>query len=319
VLAVELAPLAAVHPLLELGHLLRVLLLELVPAHERLVPVVAFPVVHVVVFRKNKKKIKNAFFVWCSNLFQSSKKNFLRDFTREMEGTTKRDANILITGTPGTGKTTLSELVASSTGLRHINVTDLVKEKSLHEGKDEEFDSYILDEDKVPHLLLVARSPQLMDLLISPPSPRCVQVCDELEDTMTSGGNVVDFHTCDFFPERWFDLVVVLRTDNSVLYPRLVSRYPTSACQLSLHLCYGRFLIRHLIGRSNARCRSYKDNKIQENIECEIMQVVLDEARESYKQEIVVELTNNTVEEMESNAARIQQWLASWRLNQQQQ
>jgi broad-specificity NMP kinase len=64
-----------------------------------------------------------------------------------MEG--KRDANILITGTPGTGKTTLSELVASNTQLRHVNVTDLVKEKSLHEGKDEEFDSYILDEDKV--------------------------------------------------------------------------------------------------------------------------------------------------------------------------
>jgi adenylate kinase len=64
-------------------------------------------------------------------------------------------------------------------------------------------------------------------------------------------------------------------------------------------------------------CRSYKDNKIQENMECEIMQVVLDEARESYKKEIVVELTNNTVEEMESNASRIQQWLASWRSNQQ--
>ena len=48
------------------------------------------------------------------------------------------------------------------------------------------------------------------------------------------------------------------------------------------------------------------------------MQVVLDEARESYKKEIVVELTNNTVEEMESNASRIQQWLASWRANQQQ-
>lgn len=41
---------------------------------------------------------------------------------------------------------------------------------------------------------------------------------------MAAGGNIVDFHTCDFFPERWFDLVVVLRTDNSILYPRLVSR-----------------------------------------------------------------------------------------------
>jgi hypothetical protein len=29
---------------------------------------------------------------------------------------------------------------------------------------------------------------------------------------MTAGGNVVDFHSCDFFPERWFDLVVILRT-----------------------------------------------------------------------------------------------------------
>jgi adenylate kinase len=269
---------------------------------------------HVVVF-KNKKNYYFAFFFWFEFISIEKIRDF--NFTREMEGTTKRDANILITGTPGTGKTTLSELVASSTGLRHINVTDLVKEKSLHEGKDEEFDSYILDEDKVPHLSL--NFAWLMDCRSHPLPPLHVQVCDELEDTMTSGGNVVDFHTCDFFPERWFDLVVVLRTDNSVLYPRLVSRYPTSACQLSLHLCYGRFLIRHLIGRSNARCRSYKDNKIQENIECEIMQVVLDEARESYKQEIVVELTNNTVEEMESNAARIQQWLASWRLNQQQQ
>jgi len=42
-------------------------------------------------------------------------------------------------------------------------------------------------------------------------------VCDELEEQMTSGGNVLDFHSCDFFPERWFDLVVILRTDTDVL------------------------------------------------------------------------------------------------------
>ena len=39
-----------------------------------------------------------------------------------------------------------------------------VKEKSLHDGRDEEFDAFILDEDKV---------------------------CDELEDAMAEGGKVL--------------------------------------------------------------------------------------------------------------------------------
>ena len=42
---------------------------------------------------------------------------------------------------------------------------------------------------------------------------------------MTEGGNIVDYHGCDFFPERWFDIVFVLRTDNTVLYSRLEKRY----------------------------------------------------------------------------------------------
>lgn len=51
------------------------------------------------------------------------------------------------------------------------------------------------------------------------------QVCDELENMMEAGGIIVDYHGCDFFPERWFDRVVVLQTDNSILYDRLSKRY----------------------------------------------------------------------------------------------
>ncbi|KAI8619482.1 adenylate kinase isoenzyme 6-like protein [Chytriomyces sp. MP71] len=105
--------------------------------------------------------------------------------------------NILITGTPGTGKTTTAALVAQACGLVHIEVGRVVKEKMLHDGFDEEFNSYILNEDKV---------------------------VDELEEAMQDGGKVVDHHGCEFFPERWFDLVVVLRANNEVLYPRLESR-----------------------------------------------------------------------------------------------
>ena len=62
---------------------------------------------------------------------------------------------------------------------------------------------------------------------------------------------IVDSHTIDYFPERWFDLVIVLRTNNTVLYDRLAKR-------------------------------GYSSQKLSENIQCEIMQVLLEEAREFY-------------------------------------
>ena len=57
--------------------------------------------------------------------------------------------NILVTGTPGTGKTSTCALLCTDTGLTHINVGDLVKEKELHDGWDDEYQSYIMNEDKV--------------------------------------------------------------------------------------------------------------------------------------------------------------------------
>jgi hypothetical protein len=31
---------------------------------------------------------------------------------------------------------------------------------------------------------------------------RAPQVCDALEEQLSAGGNVVDYHSCGFFPER---------------------------------------------------------------------------------------------------------------------
>lgn len=55
--------------------------------------------------------------------------------------------------------------------------------------------------------------------------------------------------------------------------------------------------------------RNYPQKKINENIECEIMQVVLQEAYESYKPEIIMVLDSNTVEDMENNVVQIQNWI----------
>jgi len=67
-----------------------------------------------------------------------------------MASTTKTSPVIVITGTPGTGKSTHAELLVqeSPVPLQHINVSEFVKGKELYEIFDAEWDSYIVDEDK---------------------------------------------------------------------------------------------------------------------------------------------------------------------------
>ena len=55
--------------------------------------------------------------------------------------------------------------------------------------------------------------------------------------------------------------------------------------------------------------------KLQENIDSEIMEVLLQEAKESYDEEIVVELQSVDADQMESNVERIEQWFAQWKQN----
>jgi adenylate kinase len=52
--------------------------------------------------------------------------------------------------------------------------------------------------------------------------------------------------------------------------------------------------------------------KIQENNEAEIMQVVLSEAQESYKEDIIMILQSDDVQQQDENVERIVQWLNNW-------
>lgn len=166
----------------------------------------------------------------------------------------RRRPNILITGTPGSGKTTLSGRLSEALGMEHVNVGDVVRMEECHEGKDSDFDAFILDEDK------------LMDVL---------------EPRLEQGNMLLDFHTCDIFPEELVDLVLVLQVNTEQLYDRL-------------------------------QARGYEQHKVNENMECEIMQVVHEEAREAFAQDMVHAVPNNTIEDMDSNVQRVQQWLQAW-------
>lgn len=143
--------------------------------------------------------------------------------------------------------------------MKHICVGDLIKEHNCIEGRDESLDTNVLDEDKLV---------DIMEPLIG-------------ESDEEGMGCVVDFHLCEVFPERWFDLCLVLRADTEVLYDRLTTR-------------------------------GYSDRKRSANIESEIMQVVLDEAREAYDKSIVHEVPSNNIEQMESNVERVELWVKQW-------
>uniref|UniRef100_A0A914WYF6 Adenylate kinase isoenzyme 6 homolog n=1 Tax=Plectus sambesii TaxID=2011161 RepID=A0A914WYF6_9BILA len=170
---------------------------------------------------------------------------------------TRLRPNILIAGTPGTGKSTLAAQVADSLGFTHIDVGKEIRENDLHSGYDEEYKCHVLDEDKL---------------------------LDHLEDRLnaTDGGYVLDYHGCDFFPERWFDLVAVLRCDNTILYDRL-------------------------------KTRGYPEKKLRENVECEIFGTLLDEATDSYPADVVKEFQSDTLEQMEENAEVIVDFAKNWK------
>lgn len=47
-------------------------------------------------------------------------------------------------------------------------------------------------------------------------------------------------------------------------------------------------------------------------MECEIFQVLLEEAKESYSEETVVAISSDTVEDIDHNVAALGDWVRQW-------
>lgn len=107
------------------------------------------------------------------------------------------------------------------------------------------------------------------------------RLVDAIEDDLKKGGYIIDWHVCDIFPEDVIDLVIVLRSNTDKLYDRL-------------------------------KKRQYSQQKLDENLDVEIMQVILDDAQTAYDNNIVIELQSNEIEDMESNIDRIVAWKEQW-------
>mmetsp|Transcript_103092 Transcript_103092/g.274092 ORF Transcript_103092/g.274092 Transcript_103092/m.274092 type:complete len:176 (-) Transcript_103092:364-891(-) len=170
----------------------------------------------------------------------------------------RRRPNILVTGTPGVGKTTYCEALVQAVGseMKHLEIGRLVRERKLYKEWDDDMDCSIFDED---------------------------MVCDELEPILEEGGYVVDFHSAGFLQDDWFDLVLVLRAETSTLWARLEKRH-------------------------------YSETKIQQNVQAEIFQTCLDEAREAFEESSVQiwEEQHNNTDQLDAAVARVSEFIQQY-------
>jgi adenylate kinase len=156
--------------------------------------------------------------------------------------------------------------------MRFLEISRIVQDNGFTDGFDETLNCPILDEDKASQLMIIA----FLSLIFI-----CLQLLDYLEPLMSEGNNVAEYHSSEFFPERWFQSVYVVRCNTEVLFKRLEQR-------------------------------GYNSKKIQNNVEYEIFQVALDEAKTSYKPEIVFEVRGETEEQLEDNLKKVGEFINNY-------
>ena len=128
---------------------------------------------------------------------------------------------IIITGTPGTGKTMLAKRLTKELGFRHIELTEFIKKNKLCEGYDRKKRTYVVDTAKLAKA-----------------------VRNKLEEN-----TIIDGHLSHFLPASLVDLCIVLKCNLKKLKARLEKR-------------------------------GYPKSKVRENLDAEIFDVCLNEAKE---------------------------------------
>ncbi|NHJ86824.1 MAG: AAA family ATPase [Asgard group archaeon] len=157
---------------------------------------------------------------------------------------------ILLTGTPGVGKTTISKLLEKR-GYAILNLNDLILKNGFYFGYDHSRESVIIDEE----FLSIYLSTELVHL-----------------STLL----IIEGHTAEIVPKEFIRHAFVLRCNPHILRLRLQSS------------------------------RDYPSNKIEENVQAEIMDECLIRLQEFLSPEFITEL-DTTNELLENLVKKIEQ------------
>ena len=102
---------------------------------------------------------------------------------------------IAISGTPGTGKTTLAKKLAKSLNYKYLDVNKLIKSNKLAESYDKKRKCIIIDIKKLNKILIkeIKKNPNL----------------------------IIDSHLSHYLPKKYLDLCIITKCSLKILEKRL--------------------------------------------------------------------------------------------------
>ena len=111
---------------------------------------------------------------------------------------------VIVTGTPATGKTTLSKKLAKKLDFYYLDVNESIKKHKLSEGYDKKRKTKIVDVDKLNKFL--------------------INTIKEIKSTKKYNGIIIDSHISHYLPRKYADLCIVTKCGIKELNKRLKNK-----------------------------------------------------------------------------------------------
>ncbi len=173
---------------------------------------------------------------------------------------------ITVSGTPGTGKTYLSKRLAKKLNFHYIDTNKLISKYRLSEGYDKKRKSKIIDVNKLNKKLIEitgffktykvnGHAPMSGAERAKTSAQLKIQINNKIPK-----GIIIDSHLSHYLPRKYVSLCIITKCDIKELNKRL-------------------------------RKKKFSQSKIQENLQSEIFDVCLNEARQRKHKIIIIDTT----------------------------
>ena len=153
---------------------------------------------------------------------------------------------ICITGTPGTGKTSLARILKEELGYPLLDVKKFIKEKNLSEYYDKEEKCEIIDTKKL--------------------SKELIKEIKKVKKEFSPIGMIIESHLAHYLPKKYVDICIITKCELKELEKRL-------------------------------KKRKYSKKKIRDNLDSEIFDICLTEAKERSHYTFVIHTTKGIKKE----------------------